>query len=87
MKLTLANHKLRRLHFIQGGQCFYCRQDLNLDEATLDHIIPKSLGGSDSIDNLACCCKSINQLFANMPVKIKLDSILQWQGAVSCPKD
>ena len=41
----MANHKLKRVLFLQAGKCFYCRRHLNKEDATLDHIIPKSLGG------------------------------------------
>jgi hypothetical protein len=37
--------------------CVYCGSTENL---TLDHIVPFLLGGSDDIENLACCCKSCN---------------------------
>jgi 5-methylcytosine-specific restriction endonuclease McrA len=39
-------------------QCQYCgRKHVEL---TIDHIIPKSRGGSDSWDNLVAACKSCN---------------------------
>ncbi len=39
-------------------KCSYCgRGDLPL---TIDHIIPKSKGGSDSWENLVCACTSCN---------------------------
>lgn len=39
-----------------GGICHYCG-----DEATTaDHVIPRSLGGSDDMDNLVAACRSCN---------------------------
>lgn len=40
-----------------GFTCIYCSSAENL---TLDHIVPFSLGGSDGIENLACCCRTCN---------------------------
>jgi CRISPR/Cas system Type II protein with McrA/HNH and RuvC-like nuclease domain len=38
-------------------KCAYCDSEENL---SLDHIIPQSKGGSDSTDNVICCCKPCN---------------------------
>lgn len=82
----MANHKLRRILFTQGGKCFYCRKPLPEEDATLDHIVPKSQGGTESIDNLGACCKDINQLFANAPVKSKIETIILWEGRLPCQR-
>jgi hypothetical protein len=38
-------------------ECAYCGSEKNL---TLDHIIPRSKGGSDKITNIVCACKECN---------------------------
>ena len=38
-------------------KCAYCGSEENL---TLDHVTPRSLGGSDTTDNVVCCCRSCN---------------------------
>ena len=43
---------LRRDLFI----CFYCGQEAN----TVDHVIPRRLGGLDSDDNLVAACSRCN---------------------------
>lgn len=81
----MANSKLKRLYYRQGGRCFYCDQSLRLTDASLDHVIPKAHGGTDDMENLVCCCKAINQLFADVSAKSKLQTLIQWKGALPCP--
>lgn len=38
-------------------QCAYCGSEKNI---TLDHITPRSKGGSDKITNILCACKNCN---------------------------
>ena len=83
----MAGNRLKKVLFIQGGKCFYCKKTLNIEDATLDHIVAQSLGGGNSIDNIGACCKEINQLFANATVKTKIETVLAWNGNVPCPKD
>jgi len=53
----------------QGGLCVYCRQPMHWtmkgeaydwDAATLDHKVPKALGGGNEPENLALACKACN---------------------------
>lgn len=41
--------------------CKYCNTLLEFDIATVDHIIARSKGGSDKIENLAVSCLDCNQ--------------------------
>nr|MBN2276837.1 HNH endonuclease [candidate division Zixibacteria bacterium] len=41
-----------------GSTCCYC--GTTRGPMTVDHIIPKNLGGSDSWENLVCACESCN---------------------------
>ncbi|PSF29354.1 HNH endonuclease [Aphanothece hegewaldii CCALA 016] len=43
--------------------CEYCHslEMLSANRFTFDHVIPKSLGGSDNIDNLALACRRCNE--------------------------
>jgi len=43
--------------------CEYCHspERLSANRFTVDHIIPRSLGGSDEIDNLALACRRCNE--------------------------
>ena len=40
-------------------ECAYCGSEENL---TLDHITPRSKGGSDRVTNVLCACHSCNHL-------------------------
>jgi 5-methylcytosine-specific restriction endonuclease McrA len=46
-------------HF--GSCCFWCRKDLPANQLTLDHLIPKSRGGSNNFENLRLSCLSCNR--------------------------
>jgi len=70
--------KLNTLLFLQGGRCFYCDARLDLEEATIDHVIPQSKGGSNNIDNLVVCCKYANHAFADYSPKHKMAVIKQF---------
>lgn len=76
---------LDALWFQQGGRCFYCGQPLRRKDASVDHVIPSSMGGTRVIDNTVVCCKTINAYFGNLSPKQKLAVILAWNGQLQCP--
>lgn len=45
-----------------GFKCKYCGLGVNEHNAQIDHIVPRSKGGSDSLDNLATACRKCNVL-------------------------
>src|SRR5713101_1924357 len=56
--------EMRRLVADRGQHCCaYCRTQArySADSCTVDHIIPRSLAGSTTADNLALCCHGCNQ--------------------------
>lgn len=42
--------------------CQYCLQKFSVSDLTIDHIIPKSKGGSDDHNNRTLCCRRCNQI-------------------------
>lgn len=42
------------------AECVWCRRPLTFDTMTLEHLVPKSKGGSDRLDNLAPACRKCN---------------------------
>jgi 5-methylcytosine-specific restriction endonuclease McrA len=41
------------------GRCWYCGK-LFEDDHTIDHVLPRSRGGKEDIENLVPCCKPCN---------------------------
>lgn len=46
-----------------GGLCEYCRypEEFNSGRFAVDHILPRLLGGTDELSNLALACRSCNE--------------------------
>ena len=42
-------------------RCKYCRDFLKLNQITVDHLMPVSLGGSNRLDNLGVACRKCNE--------------------------
>lgn len=51
---------LARNFYPPDGRCAYCRRVMSHAYATVDHIIPKSRGGSPGLDNIAWACMRCN---------------------------
>ena len=47
------------------GICGICGEFVPPNEATIDHIVPISKGGTYAPENLQCCCRRCNQLKAD----------------------
>ncbi len=69
----------------QAGLCFYCREPLDPDAATVDHIIPRAHGGGGDVRNLAACCQKLNNLFGSMAPKEKMEVVFALGENFTCP--
>ncbi|PSB03734.1 HNH endonuclease [Merismopedia glauca] len=49
----------------QGSCCWWCRCHLPLHKLTIDHLKPKSKGGSNSSENLRLACFECNNSRGN----------------------
>jgi 5-methylcytosine-specific restriction endonuclease McrA len=51
------------------GKCQYCNLHVSLSTFTIDHVIPKKLGGQTMWDNVVACCYSCNQKKSDKSLK------------------
>lgn len=60
-KYKASIKKLIELWLIQNKKCALCGDELSMDKHThVDHILPKSKGGKDEIDNYQIVCNKCN---------------------------
>ncbi len=76
---------LNRLIFAQGGLCFFCKQPLPKSEASIEHLVASTNGGSNSDENCVACCKAVNTLLGRMSLKEKIQVVLNQKGQFKCP--
>lgn len=57
-----ARHKISKLIRRDGPNCHYCNDFLTRVHGTLDHVVPKSLGGINSLENYVLACEECNNL-------------------------
>ena len=61
-----------------GKVCLYCGS--HSKRITVDHIIPRSLGGQDYVDNLAPCCRSCNEQRGAWSIDVFFEMMLVDRG-------
>ena len=76
---------LDRLIFAQGGLCFFCKQPLPKSEASIEHLVASTNGGSNNDENCVACCKAVNALLGRMSLKEKVQVVLNQKGQFKCP--
>ena len=74
-----------RLLFAQGGLCFFCERALSPADASVEHLVSTSNGGSNHPDNTVACCKALNSVLGHMSLKEKLRVVLNQKGQFKCP--
>jgi hypothetical protein len=84
-KTPKALAKLGTLLYLQGGNCFFCSRPLKEEDASIEHLNPKSRGGTSTDDNEVVCHKTLNHAFGNMDLKRKFEFVLKAKGAFRCP--
>ena len=77
--------QLDRLLLFQGNRCFFCEHPIPEGEASVEHLVASSNGGSNDDENCVACCKSLNAAFGNRPYKEKLRAIVSHRGQFCCP--
>jgi 5-methylcytosine-specific restriction endonuclease McrA len=61
---TNYRKKLPGLIAMWGPECFYCKEET--DQPTIDHVVARSHGGTNDIENLRVCCESCNRMKSNL---------------------
>lgn len=88
----MSIHKKTRMRvwLRDSWKCHYCGQSLDIETATVDHIKPKCIGGTNDTTNLITSCKPCNCSKGNMLVgqfcEIKGVTIPKPQKAGPLPK-
>lgn len=79
-------HQLRMRHNRRfwcdryGGLCVYCTQWVSVEHASLDHLIPRAIGGSDHRTNLTYACSPCNRERGMTP-------LLRWLDGLTIPAE
>lgn len=60
--LKLRPKFLHHLCVEAGGKCQYCGDAVYHSNASVDHVIPKSKGGTHDVGNLRLCCSACNTM-------------------------
>ena len=82
----MTTSKLEKLLFTQGGKCFFCKKKLERNDASVEHLLAKANGGNNNNnENCVACCKAVNLLFGSLPLKQKIEIILNQEGRFLCP--
>ena len=59
---NLRKKHAESLYVQQGGKCNGCAAGLGLRQLTLDHVVARSVGGTDDYENLQLLCLSCNSI-------------------------
>lgn len=81
----MPTKQIDRSMFAQSGRCFFCETVLTKTEASVEHLVASSNGGSNSDENCVVCCKAVNALLGSISLKEKLRVALNQKGNFKCP--
>jgi hypothetical protein len=81
----MPTRPLDRLLFAQGGHCFFCKIQLAIADASVEHLVASANGGKNADDNCVVCCKAMNALLGSMSLKEKMQVVLNQKGQFRCP--
>lgn len=67
IKRKTYSEDTRKLIYLNAGcRCELCGRKILLEDMTIDHIKPLSMGGEDDVENLACTCYPCNLFKGNI---------------------
>jgi 5-methylcytosine-specific restriction endonuclease McrA len=50
----------RNIYARDSSRCQYCGKEFHTTDLSLDHVVPRSLGGQSTWDNIVCACMKCN---------------------------
>lgn len=65
----VAQSKRKKVYDSENGICYLCGKKVRYTEMTIDHVIPRSKGGSNKLENLKPTHKSCNFIKADKIIK------------------
>ncbi|MEG4170087.1 MULTISPECIES: HNH endonuclease [unclassified Microcoleus] len=65
MSPASRRNKRRQLLQLYGNHCYWCNKSMQKSERTIEHLLPKSRGGSNALSNLRLACFSCNNSRGN----------------------
>ncbi|MEH2245410.1 HNH endonuclease [Nostoc sp.] len=65
MNTKQKRNKKQQLSDFYGSNCWWCRQNIPQERLTIEHLLPKSHGGSNSFENLRLSCFQCNNTRGN----------------------
>lgn len=79
LKLPASSKDKLRMRLIErdGARCAYCGRQLSMEEATIEHVVPKSAGGPSNLHNYLLACAECNRAVANYTIGQKVDVLLR----------
>lgn len=57
---TLTSKEWLNVLIESQGRCFYCKKDVGAQNLGMDHVIPMSRGGANSLGNIVASCFPCN---------------------------
>ena len=69
------NNTRERLLWESAGNCIYCGHPLTSETMEIDHIVPRSKGGTSDYGNKVCSCPHCNARKADMDVAQFLETM------------
>lgn len=73
---TFSDKERKMIYSKSNGCCELCGQHMLFRDMTLDHIVPLSMGGEDSMENLQALCFTCNHLKSNIYQDDLIDRII-----------
>ncbi|WGV25254.1 HNH endonuclease [Halotia branconii] len=65
MNTQQRRNKKQQLISLYESYCWWCGEYVPLNQLTIEHLLPKSLGGSNSFENLRPACLYCNRSRGN----------------------